>query len=484
MGLFPDTVLAQAPNSADTAARWPEYVALGVYLAVLLWIGFRSARRVRTSSDYVLAGRNVPWVVLLATTAATMVGGGACVGTVSNVHEIGIVAVFITCGWYLQLMVTGLLIAPRLRRLNLVTVADFFGEKFGPIARWIAVANSILFLVGALAAQLVAMGTITSSFLEIQFEQALLIGAAITILYATVGGMRAVISTDVLQFVVLVAGIGAAAAILYHRHDGFAGLLASEAVDASHFSLTGSWSAGKVVSIFVAFLLGETLVPTYAMRCFAAEDPAQARRGIAGAGIFLLCFLPVATLVIGLSSLVEFPDIAAKFAFPALIRSAFPPVFAGVLIAALVAAVMSSGDSNLAAGSAVIMQDIYRRLVRPQATDRQLLRVAKISTLVGGVLATLWALRFPDVIRALVFVYDFWAPVMVLPFFVGVFGTSRRQVVPVVASMLAGVVAVTGWHLWSRFGTVPEDLGGAMFGLLFSVPVYFITALITKWRST
>ena len=105
-------------------------------------------------------------------------------------------------------------------------------------------------------------------------------------------------------------------------------------------------------------------------------------------------------------------------------------------------------------------------------------------TLVGGVLATLWALRFPDVIEALVFVYDFWAPVMVLPFFVGVFGTSRRQVVPVVASMLAGVVAVTGWHLWSWFGTVPEDLGGAMFGLLFSVPVYFITALITKWRST
>ena len=94
------------------------------YLSLLLWIGIRTARRVQTANDFTVAGRSIPWVVIMATTAATMIGGGASVGMVAQVHQIGIAAAVVTIAWHVQLVFTGLFVAPRLRGLNLVTVGD------------------------------------------------------------------------------------------------------------------------------------------------------------------------------------------------------------------------------------------------------------------------------------------------------------------------------------------------------------------------
>ena len=202
------------------ANRIIELGTLAAYLGVLLWIGVRTARKIRTSTDYTLAGRNVPWVVLLATMAATMIGGGASVGTVSRVYQIGIAAVVVTCAWHLQLIFMGLCAAPRLRGLNLITVADFFELKFGPLARAMAMVNSLFFIVGNLVAQLVAMAMITSIIIGIPYGAALLIGATVTIFYSTVGGIRAVVQTDVLQFAILVGGMAIASAMLVFNNGG------------------------------------------------------------------------------------------------------------------------------------------------------------------------------------------------------------------------------------------------------------------------
>lgn len=399
-----------------TESQFLELGTLGIYLLVLLGIGLRSARQVRSSLDYTLAGRQVPWMVVLATTAATMIGGGASVGMVSKVYEVGIAAALVTCAWHLQLIFTGLWVAPKLRGLNLITVGDYFELKFGPLARELAVVNCIIFLVGALAAQMAAIGTVTNAVLGVRYETALLIGAMVTIFYSTVGGIRAVIKTDVLQFAILVVGIGAASGILMARSGGFGAM--AEAARDGQFHVTQTLSVTRVVSLFFAFLLGETFVPSYTVRCFVARDSRQARWGVAGAGIFLLLFLPVATFVLGTSAQIN-PEVrravalekqeiiksaldagspiseedadkkSLQIAFPALVRTTFPPVLAGIVIAAIVAAVMSSADSCLSCLSTVVMEDNYRRHINPDATDHQLLRVAQFSTLLTGVGAAL-----------------------------------------------------------------------------------------------
>ncbi|HUG80378.1 MAG TPA: sodium:solute symporter family protein [Bryobacterales bacterium] len=484
--------------------RFIELSMLVAYLVLLLWIGFRSARRIQTSADYTLAGRGVGWVVVLATTAATMVGGGASVGMVSRVYEVGIAAALVTCAWHLQLMFTGLFVAPKLRGLNLITVGDYFHLKFGPLARELAVVNCVIFLVGSLTAQMAAMGTVTNTVLGIPYSTALLIGAAVTVFYATVGGMRAVVNTDVLQFAILVAGIGGAAALLVSRYGGFEPMLA--AANAGQADITSHWSALKVLSLFFAFLLGEAFCPPYTVRCFIARDSSHARWGVAGAGIFLLLFLPIATFVLGTAAQVHpavqaavvaeqeqvmdratamgqpisqdaARDRAYQVAFPALVRATFHPAFAGIMIAAIVAAVMSSADSNLSCFAAVVMEDSYRRHVNEQATDRQLLRVAQTTTLLAGAASAVCAFFFNNVADILVFVYDFWAPTMIVPFLVGVFWYDRSRVYAVVTSMIVGGIGTVVW----RFGLgSPGDIGPALFGFVAAAAAFGVVLPLTR----
>jgi len=489
--------------------RLIEIAALAVYLSVLLGIGLRSARQIRTSVDYTLAGRNVPWIVVLATTAATMVGGGASVGSVAKVYHIGLAAAFITCAWHLQLIFTGIWLAPRLRGMQLVTVADYFEAKFGELARQLAVVSCLLFVVGALVAQFAAMGTVTESVLSLDYRVAVIVGGAIVVFYSTVGGIGAVVKTDVLQFVILVTGIAAAAGYLVHRHGGLGNMAAVAAhVDSSVFyddmlDLFGPESRVRILTLFCAFFLGELLVPPYAVRCFIARDSRSAQWGVAGAGIFLLLFMPMATYVMGVAARCDpavksqvtqkFQDqsaatspsdaqhppddsqqaagkqaaaAAAQTAFPTLVRSAFHPLFSGIMIAAVIAAVMSSADSCLSCLGTIVMEDIYRPHIQPQATDRQLLRVAQYTTLVAGVLTAICACVYRDIVAILEFVYDFWAPTMVIPFLYGVFFYRRKQIPAIVASMLTGLISTIVWK-WGCGS--PGGFSPALFGFLVAL---------------
>ena len=131
------------------------------------------------------------------------------------------------------------------------------------------------------------------------------------------------------------------------------------------------------------------------------------------------------------------------------------------MIAAIIAAVMSSADSCLSCLTAVVMEDSYRRHVNPSATDHQLLRVAQASTLLLGAAAAIFALLFRNVADILIFVYDFWAPRMVLPFIVAVFWYDKSHTCAVVASMIFGMVAMIVW----RFGLGSSlDIGPTLFG--------------------
>ena len=483
------------------SGRFIELGALGIYLLVLLIIGIRSSRQVRTSLDYTLAGRSVPWMVLLATAGATMIGGGASVGMVSQVYEVGIAAAAITCAWHLQLIFVGLWVAPRLRGLNLITVGDYIGLKFGPLARELSVVTCIVFLTGVLAAQMAAMGTVTNAILGIPYETALLIGASVTVFYSTVGGMRAVIKTDVLQFVILVVGITIASAMLLEQNGGFAAM--ARQARAGQFALTSHWSGTHVLSLFAAFLLGEMFVPAFTVRCFVAKSVRHARLGLAVGGILLVLFLPIATVVLGTAAQVS-PDVSrlladeqeriiqagggeisaqeareqtSQLVFPALIRTTFHPALAGIIIAAILAAVMSSADSNLSCLATVIMEDHYRRHLNPRATDRQLLQVARFSTLAFGVGSAVWALFFVNITDILVFIYDFWGPIMIVPFLVGLFWYSPSRIYAVVIAMFAGLTATAVW----RFALdSPADLGPALFGFLVAVAAFLVSLPATR----
>jgi SSS family solute:Na+ symporter len=458
-----------------------ELVALGVYLVALLGIGITAARQVRTSVDFTLAGRDVHWLALLATTAATMVGGGMSIGFIALVYNIGIAGVFGTLGAYIGLIITGLWIAPKLRGLDLITVGDYFELKFGKLARLVAVAITINSMFACVVAQMVAMATITNTLIGVDYKVALVIGAAVTVFYATVGGLQAVIKTDILQFVILVGGFGIAAVMLVWQHGGMATM--AQHVETGHFELTSEWSMTRVVTFSFTVLLGEMLAAPYVTRCFISKDAQGARWGIAGAGIFLLLFLPVTTLVLATAALAD-PSVNqavleaggdAQVAFPTLMRT-FHPIFSGVMIAAIVAAVMSSADSCLSSLATVAMEDVYRQL-KPDANDHQLLRVARWTTFYAGVGAAVCAYYFRDIIQIIEFIYDFWGATIVLPFLVGIFFYSRQWIYATVSAML---VALTATICWRFVLDIPGDFSPALFGFVVAVVTLLITFPLTR----
>jgi len=147
------------------------------------------------------------------------------------------------------------------------------------------------------------------------------------------------------------------------------------------------------------------------------------------------------------------------------------------MIAAIIAAVMSSADSCLSCLATVVMEDAYRRHVDPNATDKRLLRIAQTSTLILGGAGAVCAWFFSNVAEILVFVYDFWAPTMVLPFLVALFWYHQSRVYAVVVSMIMGMIAVIVW----RFGfDSPGDIGPALFGFAAALVSFSIALPLTS----
>ncbi len=473
-----------------------ELSALVVYLVLLLLIGAGSIAKSQTSIDYALAGRQIRWYMVLVTTAATMVGGGLSIGIVTRVYQTGMGAALVACGSYLSLVISGLFIAPKLRDLEMITVGDCFEYRFGLLARSVAVPICVVFLLGAIALQMVVVGTITNALLGIHYQWAVLIGAAVTVFYSTVGGLRAVLRTDILQFGILVGGFGVAA-ILLARNSGLMGI----GVEPGGGGLQGlgeTWSPARIVALACVYFLGEMLVPPSAQRCFMAKDPPSAKWGVAGAGLLLLIFMPVTTSILG-TACQGSPEIEqavaragdAQVAFPALIRIVFHPLFSGVLIAALIAAVMSTADSCLSSLATISMEDVYRRHLRQGASDRQLLRVAQGTTLLAGIGCAVAALYFRDIINWLEFIYSVWGPTMVLPFFVGILWYRPSRVYACVISMFAGFSATLCWNfganivtgLFGKDGENVADIHPALVGFIVAVAAFLIALPLTRtWR--
>ncbi|MCG8700074.1 MAG: hypothetical protein MI922_18605, partial [Bacteroidales bacterium] len=184
-----------------------QYGIIAAYFTFIVIKGLLYSRKINNQDDFLVAGRNVGWFFLMCTMGATVIGGGSSIGAIGKTYEWGILMVFVSTGWYLQFIFSGLFIAPRFRTLKLYTVAGFFQHRFDNKNRVIALILSLIFSVGVLSAQMVAFGKIITSMIpEIPYLWAVIIGGCIVILYSTAGGLMAVIHTDVYQFIILFVG--------------------------------------------------------------------------------------------------------------------------------------------------------------------------------------------------------------------------------------------------------------------------------------
>jgi SSS family solute:Na+ symporter len=432
-----------------------------LYLGVILLVGLWSGKGMKSLRDFSVSHRSYGSLVIFATLSASFIGGGYSIGLASKVFSLGIVNIVALWGFSLKEILVAKFIAPRMDNFTgLISVGDIMDRGYGKAARMVSGLFSAVVCAGIVGAQVKAMGVIFNVFLGIEQTWGMLIGCGIVIAYSTVGGMRAVVLTDVIQFCVLAIGLPAALVFGIMKLGGFAAIKA--AVPASHFSIPAE---GKTIvaflSLFLTFLLGETLVPPYVQRLLIGKDATYTARGTMLSGIFSVPFFAI-TGAIGLVALTLEPKLDPNLAMPHVIRTVLPAGVRGIVVAGVISIVMSSADSFLNGAATCCINDIVKPLRKNPLGRRQELLWAKLTNCLVGGLAVVFAIKISNVLDILVYAYNFWAPVIVVPLGAVLLG-ARVTRTAFLAGALAGAIGVLTWNFLLK---TPAGIEGLVIGAL------------------
>jgi len=254
------------------------------------------------------------------------------------------------------------------------------------------------------------------------------------------------------------------------------------AVPDAHFSFLGTWTIGTFVSVAIGFFFGEALAAPYTQRAFSAPDSANAKRGFVASGFF--SFFLFVTGSIGLVGLVLFPDTPPDQILPTVVNRILPVGITGLIVAALLAVIMSSGSAFLNSTAVVFAKDIFVPFVRPDASHSQVLWVQRVVTAIVGIGAIIFALTAPSIIDAILLSYLLWAPTIIIPLVAAVVWGLRGGKAAVSAMVSGGVAAaVWQWGLGEPLG-VSGLVVGLMTNLVILLAVYNLWVSNREARST
>jgi SSS family solute:Na+ symporter len=428
-----------------------DWALVALYFVALIVIGAQTMKRIQNPDDFAVAGNRIIWPVFFGSLSAAFLGGGASIGNAGAAFSDGYVYMFAFFAFALQTLLVGWLVAPRLKQYaGAHTVGDVMDAHYGKAARLLTGLLSLGLCAGILGAQALAIGTVVNATVEIDTTLAILIGMGVVILYSTFGGAWAVIQTDMLQFVFLGVFLPIALIIGVWKAGGPAEMAAG--LPDLHTSFLGAWTWPTFLSVFVAFLLGETLVPPYAQRTFATPDSRHARLGFMLSGVFAFGFFFIAASL-GMVALSLFPDIEPDQALPTIVMELLPVGLVGLLVAALLAVVMSTASSYLNSIAVVFTKDIYLPFVDPDLSSSRRLWIERALSVMVGAAATVFALTVPSIVDALLYSYSLWAPTVIIPLLAAVLLGIRSAPAAVAAILVGGLVtAVWTWGVDEPFG--------------------------------
>ena len=463
---------------SDTALMTLIIVA---YLVVIAIVGLAGTKLIRGTDDFMLAGRRLgPFMVLTGLTA-THIGGGAVMGVSEDSYVFGISGIAYSAGTALGLILLGVLSAKQLRNLSLRTITDYLALRYNSkVVRGLSAGLSIVAVTGIVAAQVNAAGG-ALAILGIDPTIGAVIAVVLFIAYTVFAGMWGVALTDAAQIMIVVIGVPIASLMGLRAAGGFEGLRvfvesSGDVVASQYFSPVGM-GVGAMLGIITPVVMYDLIGQDFYQRLFSARSAAVARGSAIGAGLLLLVFA-IFPVVGGMSAHVLFPDLEnTSSALPTLISEVLPVGIAAVIVAAILAAVMSTADSLLIAGSTHVTNDFYQEIMGrdPQGDSPRTLQVARVWTLLLGVAALVFALTVPGIITVLSLAYTMYASGVFVPVIGGLLwkrATREGALAAIIAGSAGGLAGVLGLL---DYGGVPEVVVGGACSLVAFVIVSLLT---------
>ncbi|MGH8441511.1 MAG: sodium:solute symporter family protein [Nevskiaceae bacterium] len=353
------------------------------YVASQLLIAFWFSRRNRNEEDYLLAGRSLgPWMTMFAV-FATWFGAETCIGAAGEAYRHGLSGVISDpFGYTIGIVLTGLFFAAALWKRGLVTLADLFRNRYGTGVERLAALIMIPATVMWAAAQVRAFGQVLSSVSELGLFFAITFAATVVIAYTVTGGMWANAVTDLVQGIVLVAGLLLLGAVFVAA----GGLDTLAALPAERFDFMHERTAGDALNTLAVPIFSTIAAQELAARVLASRSPQVARGATAAAGaVYLVIGLVPVMIGLGAAATIgagqDHEQVLSRFA-----QSQLPLPLYILFLGALVSAILSTLSGALLVAGALAGHNLVKPLA-PDMTDTQRLRVDRIAVLVFGVIA-------------------------------------------------------------------------------------------------
>jgi Na+/proline symporter len=455
-----------------------------LYLAIMVAVGIVSARYQKTSADFWVADRRIGLPVMVMANMAAVMHGGSILSGVALMGAVGGVAGLPFVAFASGFAVIFFFFAKKLRASRGFTLPDYMGDRFdssflrGFSAVMVAF-SSIIYLV----AQIRGMGFILESLLGIPFFWGLLIGTIVFVFYVALGGLLAVLWTNIAQFAFMWLGLLLMGPYIYREVGGWFDVIAKvEAVAPGWTSPQGtSWSLSYLISWNVIWFVAYCTRLELITKMYAARDDKIARRSLPWTLVLVLAFLLYGNFYLGgAARILVWDAVASKDqAFPALVVALLPPLLAAFALTGIASAAMSTTDSLLLMSGAAVAHDLLRKCAHePRGIvkdETYYLRASRITIVAVGVIAFLGAIPHVDLILQIVsYAVAFVGATFFFPLLVGL--TSKRlSREAAIASSVGGAVVTSAWT-WARLAGVsyaqeihPGVIGLAAAGLLMLV---------------
>jgi len=484
---------------------WIIFAAMLAYMALVIIIGLLYAKRNQSTDQFYLGGRGLgPWVTAMSAEASDMSGwllmGLPGVAYISGAGEAAWTAIGLALGTYLNWRV----VSVRLRKYteisgNAITVPDFFNNRFKDKSKVLMTVSALIilaFFTVYVATGFVACGKLFNSIFGFDYVTMMLISAGVIVLYTVIGGFLAESTTDFIQgilmcislVVVLIVGVvsaGGAKEVIdtLSAQDGFLSL--TKIFDVK----TGTAASFGIIPIVstMAWGLGYFGMPHVLLRFMAIRNTNELKKSRIVATIWVVISL-IAAVLIGLVGAVKFAGVLtpaqSETIFIHTSTALLPPIIAGIMMSGIMAATMSTSDSQLLISSSAVSTNLFKGLLKPNATDKQVMWVSRATIVIVTIISAFLALNEESSIFGLVSYA--WAgfgaafgPIMLFSLF-----WKRTTRAGAIAGMLAGGVMVPLWkHVISGLNPV-LNVYELLPAFIISCLVILVVSLLGKVPST
>ncbi|MGW7083841.1 sodium:solute symporter [Streptomyces sp. NPDC054871] len=456
-----------------------DYTVIVVYLVGMLAMGWWGMRRAKSKSEFLVAGRRLgPWMYS-GTMAAIVLGGASTIGGVGLGYQYGLSGAWMVFTIGLGLLALSVFFSARIARLKVYTVSEMLDLRYGGRAGVISGVVMWAYTLMLAVTSTIAYATIFDVLFDMNRTIAIILGGSIVVAYSTLGGMWSITLTDMVQFVVKTIGVLLLLLpIAVVKAGGFSEMKAK--LPTEYFDPLGI--GGETIFTYVLiYTFGMLIGQDIWQRVFTARSDKVARYGGTVAGTYCLVYA-IAGAVIGTAAKVMYPKLpSADAAFATIVKDELPMGVRGLVLAAALAAVMSTSSGALIACATVANNDIWSRLrgvVKSDGADDEPhdeVKGNRLFILIMGIAVVCIAIALNDVVQALTVAYNLLVAGLLVPILGGLLW-KRGTAEGALAAVAAGGLSVIGL-MWG-YGILANE--PIYYGLLISLGVYVVVSLATK----